>query len=142
MVHSLSPIERTWSVRAAWQTMGVSDRACRRVVSQGYIPRKNLRGEHLIALRVATAIEHFPAAPDATPSELKEERTRAACRAAQECWFQGDEDWLLVVTALEARVARDHIVARALIDSYKAAPTLLIPIGKWCSDLRQAASIP
>jgi len=90
---------------------------------------------------VATAIENFPMAPDTTPRELKEERTKAACRGAQECWFQGDEDWLLIVTALEARVARDETIARALIDSYKATQTLLIPIGKWCSDLRKVAEL-
>lgn len=140
MAQGGAPLERTWTVRSAWRTVGIPDRACRRAVAKGLIPRKALRGEHLVALRIIAAIEHFPEAPDAPGPEMLEERSRMASKAAAECWYQGDEFWLLVVTPLDARIARNESIVMGLLEGYRGTPLLVLPIGKWCADVREAGS--
>ena len=140
MPHISFPLERTWSARSAWRTMGISDRACRRAIERGLVPRKALRGEHLIALRVIAAIENFPAFPDAPSEELLLERSHIASKAALECWHQGDPSWLLLVTPIDARLSRDHSISIALMENYSGAPIMLLPIGKWCTDLQKSVS--
>jgi hypothetical protein len=134
---STSPGERTWSARAAWKAAGVPDRVCRRAVDKGFVPAKALRGEHLLALRVVAASEQFPAGPHPPRTDLVEERTRVACRAVADCWYQGDDSWVLLLTPLDARIARDERLTMALLDGYRGQQVLLLPVGRWAGELRQ-----
>jgi len=113
---------------------------CRRAVEKGFVPRKGLRGEHLLALQVIAASEQFPGGPRPPREELVDERTRVACRAVAECWYQGDESWVLLVTPLDARVARDERLMMALLDGYRGQQVLVLPIGQWAVALCQGVA--
>lgn len=139
MTVGASSLERTWSPRSAWQAAGVPDRVCRRAVAKGFVPRKHLRGEHLLALRIIAASEQFPAGPNPPPEELLDERTRLACRAASDCWYQGDESWVMLMTAVDARTSRDERLTMALLGGYHGQQILVLPVGQWCVDLRKVA---
>jgi hypothetical protein len=130
-------VERTWSPRAAWRAAGVPDRVCRRAVDQGFVPKKRLRGEHLVVLRMLAYIEHFPGSVSPTPPELLTERNRIASRLVEECWYQGDVDWALLVTALDARLVRDPAMAGVLLNAFRDKPLLLLPIGIWRQEVSE-----
>lgn len=140
MSAGVSPFQRTWTARAAWLATGVADRVCRRALDQGIIPKKSLRGEHLITLKVFASTEGFPTGPSAPSPELLRERMRVAASAVADCWFQGDASWVLIVSALDARISRSESLTLGLLQAYQGAELMVLPVGKWCADLKGAAS--
>lgn len=139
MSTGVSPFTRTWTARAAWLATGVADRACRRALDQGVVPKKALRGEHLIALKVFAATEGFPAGPSAPSPELLRERMRVAASAVADCWFQGDASWVLIVSPLDARISRSETLTLGLLQAYRGTELMVLPVGQWCESLKGSA---